>query len=108
MITVPDMTSYLIESDYIGYFAKLLINEKDIFMQEYLSAILAKLSKDPYGNVLLANHCLNVDFLLEGSQSSDPDVKKHNLEILYNLMQDPAAAREILKSKVCCTMSTKS
>lgn len=102
MVAVPDVTSCLIESDSVGCFAKLLINEKDIFMQEYLSAVLAKLSEDPYGNALLANHCPSVDFLLEGLQSPDPDVKRHNLEILHNLMRDPVAAREISKSEVRC------
>lgn len=77
------------------------MSEKDVFMQEYLSAILAKLSQDPYGNALLANHCRNVNFLFEGLQSPDPDVKKHTLEILHNLMQDPVAAREISKDEVC-------
>lgn len=100
MIVVPDMVSYLIESGCIEHFAKLLTNEKDIFMQEYLSAMLAKLSEDPYGNAFLANCCSSMDFLLEGSQSPDPDVKKHNLEILHNLMQDPVAADEISRSEV--------
>jgi len=101
MIVVPDMMNYLIESDRIGYFLKLLINEKDIFMHEYLTAMLAKLSEDPYGNALLAKHCLNMNFLFEGLQLPDPDVKKHNLEILHNLMQDSVAAREISRSEVC-------
>ncbi|XP_077263048.1 armadillo repeat-containing protein 3-like isoform X3 [Temnothorax americanus] len=100
LMAVPDMTSYLIEFDCIRHFAKLLMSEKDTFMQEYLSAMLAKLSEDPYGNALLANYCSNVKFLFEGLQSPDPDVKKHNLEILHNLMQDPVAARKISKSEV--------
>ncbi|XP_077263046.1 armadillo repeat-containing protein 3-like isoform X2 [Temnothorax americanus] len=99
LMAVPDMTSYLIEFDCIRHFAKLLMSEKDTFMQEYLSAMLAKLSEDPYGNALLANYCSNVKFLFEGLQSPDPDVKKHNLEILHNLMQDPVAARKISKSE---------
>lgn len=107
MIAVPDVTNCLIVSDRIEYFTKLLISEKDIFMQEYLSAILAKLSEDPYGDALLAKHCLNMDFLFEGLQSPDPDVKKHNLEILHNLMQDTVAARKILKTKVRCTIQRK-
>lgn len=107
MIAVPDVTSYLIESDRIEYFIKLLISEKDIFMQEYLSAILAKLSEDSYGDALLAKYCPNMNFLFEGLQSPDPDIKKHNLEILHNLMQDPVAARKISKSEVCCTMPMK-
>ncbi|XP_011706005.1 PREDICTED: armadillo repeat-containing protein 3 isoform X2 [Wasmannia auropunctata] len=99
MIAVPDVKNYLIESDRIEYFTKLLMSEKDTFMQEYLSAMLAKLSEDPYGNALLAKHCSNVNFLFEVLQSSDPDVKKHSLEILHNLMQDPVAAREISKNE---------
>ena len=102
MTIVPDVINDLIESpNCIGHFAKLLMREKDIFMQEYFSAVLAKLSEDPYGNALLANHCLNVSILFEGFQSPDPDIKKHNLEILHNLMHDPVAAHEISKSKVC-------
>ncbi|RLU20744.1 hypothetical protein DMN91_007357 [Ooceraea biroi] len=99
MIAVPDVMINLIESDYVGHFAKLLTNEKDTFMQEYFSAILAKLSGDPYGTALLANHCPNVDFLFEMIQSSDPDVKRNNMEILHNLMQDLVGARNISKTK---------
>ncbi|KAG5326846.1 ARMC3 protein, partial [Acromyrmex heyeri] len=99
MTVVPDVINDLIESNYIGHFTKLLMREEDIFMQEYLSAVLAKLSEDPYGNALLANHCLNASILFERFQSPDPDIKKHNLEILHNLMHDPIAAHEISKSK---------
>lgn len=102
MTAVPDIINDLIESNYIGHFAKLLMREEDIFMQEYLSAALAKLSEDPYGNALLANYCSNVSILFEGLQSPDPDIKKHNLEILHNLMHDLVAAREISRSEVCC------
>ncbi|EGI59268.1 Armadillo repeat-containing protein 3, partial [Acromyrmex echinatior] len=98
MAVVPDVINDLIESNCIGHFTKLLMREEDIFMQEYLSAVLAKLSEDPYGNALLANH-LNASILFERFQSPDPDIKKHNLEILHNLMHDPIAAYEISKSK---------
>ncbi|XP_018045485.1 PREDICTED: uncharacterized protein LOC108685278 [Atta colombica] len=98
MTIVPDVINDLIESNHIGHFAKLLMREEDIFMQEYLSAVLAKLSEDPYGNALLANH-LNVSILFERFQSPDPDIKKHNLQILHNLMHDPVAAYEISKSE---------
>jgi len=100
MISLPDVMSHLVESDYVLYFAKLLTREKDIFMQEYFSAILAKLSKDPYGSALLAKHCPNVDFLFEMLRSTDPDVRRNNIEILYNLMQDHAGAHNISKTKV--------
>ncbi|XP_029673212.1 armadillo repeat-containing protein 3 [Formica exsecta] len=99
MMAMPDVTTYLIESNYLLRFAKLLTSEEDIFMQEYFSTILAKLSKNPYATALLANHCLNMNFLFDGIQSSDPDVKKNNIEILYNLIQDPVAARTILKTE---------
>ncbi|KAH0945053.1 hypothetical protein HN011_002424 [Eciton burchellii] len=99
MISLPDVISHLIESDYVPYFAKLLTSEEDIFMQEYFSAILAKLSKDPYGTALLAKHCPNVDFLFEMLQSADPDVRRNNVEILYNLMQDHLGAYNISKTK---------
>lgn len=101
MMAMPDVTTYLIESNYLLHFAKLLTSEEDIFMQEYFSTILAKLSKNSYATALLANHCLNMNFLFDGIQSSDPDVKKNNIEILYNLIQDPVAARTILKTEVC-------
>jgi len=101
MTVVPDVINDLIESNHIGHFAKLLMREEDIFMQEYLSAVLAKLSEDPYGNALLANHCLNVSILFERFQSPDPDIKRHNLQILHNLMHDPVVAHEISKSEVC-------
>ncbi|XP_032669530.1 armadillo repeat-containing protein 3-like [Odontomachus brunneus] len=68
-------------------------------MQEYFSAILVKLSKDPCGIALLVEYCSNMDFLFEKIQSSDPDVKKNNIEILYNIMQDPVGAYKILKSQ---------
>jgi hypothetical protein len=103
MISLPDVISHLIESDYVPYFAKLLTSEEDIFMQEYFSAILAKLSKDPYGTALLAKHCPNVDFLFEMLQSADPDVRRNNVEILYNLMQDHLGAYNISKTKVRCS-----
>lgn len=106
IITIPDVTTYLIESNYLPHFAKLLTAEEDIFMQEYFSAILVKLSKDPCGTALLVEYCLNMDFLFEKMQSSDPDVKKNNIEILFNLMQDPVGAYKILKSQVCCKYNT--
>ncbi|KAL6424678.1 hypothetical protein ACFW04_009977 [Cataglyphis niger] len=99
MMTVPDMTTYFIESNYLLYFVNLLTSEEDIFMQEYFSLILARLCRNPYATALLANLSLNINFLFDGIQSSDPDVKKNNLEILYNLMQDPVAARTILKTE---------
>ncbi|KMQ94440.1 armadillo repeat-containing protein 3-like protein [Lasius niger] len=99
MIAVPDVTTYFIESNYLLHFVELLTIEKDIFMQEYFSAILVRLSRNPYAAALLANHCLNMNFLFDGMQSSDPDVKKNNIEILYNLMQDPVAAHKISKTE---------
>lgn len=95
------MTSYFIESNYLLHFVELLTSEEDIFMQEYFSAILARLSRNPYASVLLAEHCLNMNFLFNGIHSLDPDIKKNNLEILHNLMQDPVAACKILKTEVC-------
>ncbi|XP_036143414.1 uncharacterized protein LOC105837002 [Monomorium pharaonis] len=99
VIAVPNVTSYFIESDYVEYLVKLLMTEKDIFMQEYLSAILAQLSKDPCGNVLLIKYCSSLNLFFEGLQSPDPDINKHNLEILQNLMQDPVGAREISRNE---------
>lgn len=101
MMTVPDVTTYFIESNYLLHFVNLLTSEEDIFMQEYFSTILARLCRNPYAIALLANLSLNMNFLFDGIQSSDPDVEKNNLEILYNLMQDPVAARTILKTEVC-------
>lgn len=105
MITIPDVTVYLIESNYLPCFAMLLTTDEDIFMQEYFSAILVKLSKDPCGTALLTEYCSNMDFLFGKIQSPDPDVKKNSIEILYNLMQDPVGAHKILKSQVCCPVT---
>lgn len=107
MTAIPDVTTYFIESNYLLYLVELLTSEKDIFMQEYFSAILARISKNSYVAALLANHCLNMNFLFDGMQSSDPDVKKNNIEILYNLMQDPVAACKISKTEVCYNYSRK-
>lgn len=98
---VPDVTIFLVQNDYIAYLVQLLTNEKDAFMQEYLSVILAKLSRDPYGNADLANYCSNLEFLFEMMRSADPDIKRNSLEILHNLMQDLVGARKVLKTEVC-------
>lgn len=106
IIIIPEVITYLIEYNYIQYFAKLLTTEEDIFMQEYFSVILANLSKDPCGTALLVEYCLNMDFLFEKLQSPDPDVKNNTIRILYNLMHDPAGAYKILKSQVCGSCNT--
>lgn len=101
MMAIPEVTSYFIESNYLLHFMELLTSEGDIFMQEYFSAILARLSRNPYASVLLAEHCLNMNFLFDGIQSLDPDIKKNYMEILHNFMQDSLAACKILKTEVC-------
>lgn len=100
MTVVPEMIVHLIESDHLARLAELLVSETDTFMQEYFSAILAKSTRDPRGAAFLAGHCSDVSFLFERMQSSDADVKRNNIEILFNLMQDPVGSRTISKSEV--------
>ncbi|KAL2719417.1 armadillo repeat-containing protein 3 [Vespula squamosa] len=97
MTAIPFVRDFLLESDYhIPYFTKVLIDEKDLFMQEFSSLILAELSKDMYGTARLLEQCPNTNFLYERIQSTDPDVKKNNIEIIYNLIQDPIGVQEII------------
>lgn len=101
MVASSDVvTARLIESDQLSHLTHLLTNETDAFMQEYFSAILAKSTKDPYGAAHLATRCPDANFLFEGMRSPDPDVQRNNMEILYNLMQDPVGAQKIPRSQV--------
>ncbi|KAI4502499.1 hypothetical protein M0802_002411 [Mischocyttarus mexicanus] len=100
MTAIPYVRNFLLESDYyIPHFVKVLINENDLFMQEFSSMILAELSKDVYGVAQLLEQCPNMNFLYERIQSVDPDVKKNNIEIIYNLIQDPIGAQKIINSQ---------
>lgn len=100
MTAIRSVKHYLLESDYyIPHFTKVLVNEKDVFMQEFSSLILTQLSKDAYGAGRLLSQCSNMNFLFERILSPDPDVKKNNIEIMFNLLQDPAGVNKILEAK---------
>lgn len=87
-------------SYYICYFAKVFISDKDLFMQEFSSSILAEISNDLFGAAQLLKQCPNMNFLFERIQSPNPDVKKNTLEIMFNLLQDPIGIKEIIATKV--------
>ena len=100
MVTIPNVLHFLLDSDYyIPHFAKVLINDNDLFMQEFSSLILAEMSKDMFGAAKILKQCRNMDFLFERIQSPDPDVKKNNIEIIYNLLEDPTGATAIINTK---------
>ncbi|KAK2588513.1 hypothetical protein KPH14_001089 [Odynerus spinipes] len=99
MTIIPCVRDFLLKSnDYIPHFTKVLMNEQDIFMQEFSSLILVELSKDMYGAAQLLKNCPNMNFVYERIQSPDPDVKKNNIEIIYNLMQDLVGAQEVVSA----------
>ncbi|XP_076670799.1 armadillo repeat-containing protein 3 [Andrena cerasifolii] len=101
MVSIPNVHTFLLESNhYVPHFTEVLANDKDLFMQEFSSLILAEMSKDMFGAAQLLAQCPNMDFLFERLQSPDPDVKKNNIEIMYNLLQDPTGAGAIIETKV--------
>ncbi|XP_046143813.1 armadillo repeat-containing protein 3 isoform X2 [Osmia bicornis bicornis] len=57
------------------------------------------MSKDMFGAAKILKQCRNMDFLFERIQSPDPDVKKNNIEIIYNLLEDPTGATAIINTK---------
>nr|XP_012135252.1 PREDICTED: armadillo repeat-containing protein 3 isoform X2 [Megachile rotundata] len=100
MVAIPNVLNFLLDSNYyIPHFTKVLINDQDLFMQEFSSLILAEMSKDPFGAAQMLNQCTDMDFLFERIQSPDPDVKKNSIEIIYNLLQDPTGAPMIIETK---------
>ena len=101
MASIPNVRTFLLESNhYIAHFTQVLVNDKDLFMQEFSSLILAEMSKDMFGAAQLLAQCSSMDFLFERLRSPDPDVKKNNIEIMYNLLQDPTGAETIIETKV--------
>ncbi|XP_024937050.1 armadillo repeat-containing protein 3 isoform X1 [Cephus cinctus] len=100
MAAIPLVRNVLLEcEDYVPHFTKVLQNDTDVFAQEFSSLILAHLSKDMYGVAQILNQCPRMDFLFERIQSSDPDVKKNSIEIIYNLLEDPVGFANILGTK---------
>ncbi|KAG7207756.1 hypothetical protein KM043_009366 [Ampulex compressa] len=100
MTVIASVRNFLMDSNfYVQHFTKVLMNEQDTFMQEFSSLILARLSKDAYGASQLLKHFFDANVLFERIQSPDPDVQKNNLDILYNLIQDPTGIAEIIKAK---------
>lgn len=101
MVAIPNVRDFLLDSDYyITRFTKVLINERDTFMHEFSSLILAEITKDVYGTAQLLKHCRDMNFLHERLQSPDPDVKKNTMQIVHNLLQDLVGAEEIIETKV--------
>ncbi|OAD54846.1 Armadillo repeat-containing protein 3, partial [Eufriesea mexicana] len=99
MVAIPNVRNFLLDSNtYIPYFTKVLINEKDIFMHEFSSLILAEISKDLLGTAQLLTQCPDMN-LFERLQSVDPDVKRNIIQIIYNLLQDPLGAKMIIETK---------
>nr|XP_033342609.1 armadillo repeat-containing protein 3-like [Megalopta genalis] len=100
MILIPNVRNFLLETTYyISYFANVLMSDKDVFMQEFSSWILAEISGDLFGAAQLLKVCPRLNFLFEKFQSPDPDVKRNNLQILLNLLQDPVGSNEVLQTK---------
>ncbi|XP_053997902.1 armadillo repeat-containing protein 3-like [Hylaeus anthracinus] len=100
MAAIPNVRNFLLDSAYyIPHFANILVNDKDLFMQEFSSAILAEVSKDMFGVAQLLKQCSDMNFLFKRLQSPDPDVKKNNLEIMQNLLQDSTGAKEMIETK---------
>lgn len=101
MVAISNVRDFLLDADYyIPHFIKVLINERDIFMHEFSSLILAEMTKDMFGAAQLLKQCQDMNFLFERLQSPDPDVKKNTMQIIYNLLQDPVGAKEIIETKV--------
>ncbi|XP_017793335.1 PREDICTED: armadillo repeat-containing protein 3 [Habropoda laboriosa] len=100
MAVIPNVRYFLLDFNYyIPHFIKVLINEEDMFMQEFSSLILAEISTDVFGAAQLLKQCSDMNFLFERIQSPDPDVKKNIIQIMYNLLQDPLGAQEIIMTK---------
>ncbi|XP_033345659.1 armadillo repeat-containing protein 3 [Bombus vosnesenskii] len=100
MVAISNVRDFLLDADYyIPHFIKVLINEQDIFMHEFSSLILAEMTKDMFGAAQLLKQCQDMNFLFERLRSPDPDVKKNTMQIIYNLLQDPVGAKEIIETK---------
>ncbi|XP_026674557.1 armadillo repeat-containing protein 3 [Ceratina calcarata] len=100
MVAIPNVRNFLLDSDYyIPHFTRVLINEEDLFMQEFSSLILSVISNDLYGAAQLLKQCSDMNFLYDRIQSPDPDVKKNALQIIYNLLQDPVATKKVIEAK---------
>lgn len=101
MVAIENVRNFLLDSKYyIPYLTKVLANEKDTFMQEFSSSILAELSKDMFGAAHLLKQCPDMNFLFDRLLSPDPDVKKNTIQIMYNLLQDPSGAQKIVEAEV--------
>ncbi|XP_025602900.2 armadillo repeat-containing protein 3 [Athalia rosae] len=101
MAVLNDVRNFLLGSQcYVSHFKNVLVNDTDIFIHEFVSLILAELSKDMFGVAQLLENCgNNFDFLFERIKSADPDVKKNSIEIIHNLLRDPIAAQRIIKTE---------
>lgn len=101
MSAIESVKNHFIESNnYIPHFMEILINEEDIFMQEFSSLIIAEISKDPSGISQIMERRPDVNFLFQKIQCSDPDVKKNHLEIMCSLTKDSRGLNYVLNSQV--------
>lgn len=102
MTALPKVRNYLLNSEcYVPHFTNVLQNDTDVFIHEFVTLILAEVSKDIYGVAQILKQCKNLDVLFEKIRSPDPDVKKNSIEIIHNFLRDPFAAQEIINTKVC-------
>lgn len=100
MATIFNVKSYLLESNlYVSRFCKLITEETDVFMQEFSTRLLAELTKDLFGVEQLAT-ALDINYLFELMKSTDPDVKKNSIEIIYNMLQNPFMINVVVNCKV--------
>lgn len=101
MAALPNVRNFLVQSEsYIPYFTSVLLIDSDVVIHEFVTLILAEISKDFFGVSQLLSQCDNFEFLFQRIGSYDPDVKKNSIEIIYNLLRDPLGAQEIVNSKV--------
>lgn len=98
---MPFVQDRLLESDtHLSYLVETLITDKDTPVQEFSTLILAEISKDPYGTAKILECQSNFDILFELMKSPDPDVMKNTIELVNNLLRDPAAVKPIVSSQV--------
>lgn len=101
MSAVRNVQVHLLRNDfYIVFFTEMLISEKDLFLQEFSSRILAELSSDLVGSAMFLEKYPDASFLYEKLKSTDADIMKNSVEIVDNLLRDIAGIEVIFNSKV--------
>ena len=102
MSAVPNVRTHLLRPDgtYIAYFTDAIVDEADVFVQEFASRIVAELTSDPAGSAMFIDKYPDVGFLFEKMEAEDPDVKRNCVEILDNLVKDFEGLNGVFYSKV--------